>query len=176
MQRIKSLSEYFNQYEKSQSDPEGFWAEIAKSFSWIEPWKKVLESDFEKADVKWFIDGKLNITENIFERNLIENKDKTAIIWEPNNPDEDTKKISYQELYEETCKFSNALKDLGIKKGDRIIIYMPMVPEAAIAMLACARVGAVHSVVFAGFSSTSLADRIDDCESKMVITSDGNFR
>ncbi len=176
MQRIKSLSEYFNQYDKSQNDPEGFWSQIAESFNWIKPWSKVLESDFEKVDVKWFIDGKLNITENIFERNLIENKDKTAIIWEPNNPDEDTKKISYQELYEETCKFSNALKDLGIKKGDRIIIYMPMVPEAAIAMLACARVGAVHSVVFAGFSSTSLADRIDDCESKMVITSDGNFR
>ncbi len=176
MQRIKSLSEYFNQYDKSQNDPEGFWSQIAESFNWIKPWSKVLESDFEKVNVKWFLDGKLNITENIFERNLIKNKDKTAIIWEPNNPDEETKKISYQQLYEETCKFSNALKDLGIKKGDRIIIYMPMVPEAAIAMLACARVGAIHSVVFAGFSSTSLADRIDDCEAKMVITSDGNFR
>ena len=184
MQRIKSLSEYFNQYEKSQKDPERFWSEIAESFNWIKPWSKVLESDFEKVNVKWFldaklkwfIDAKLNITENIFERNLVKNKDKTAIIWEPNNPEEETKKISYQELYEETCKFSNALKDLGIDKGDRVIIYMPMVPEAAIAMLACARVGAIHSVVFAGFSSTSLADRIDDCEAKMVITSDGNFR
>ena len=176
MQRIKSLSEYFDQYEKSQNDPEGFWSKIAESFNWIKPWSKVLESDFEKVSIKWFIDAKLNITENIFERNLVKNKEKTAIIWEPNNPDEETKKISYQELYEETCKFSNALKDLGIKKGDRIIIYMPMVPEAAIAMLACARVGAIHSVVFAGFSSTSLADRIDDCEAKMVITSDGNFR
>ena len=176
MQRIKSLSEYFDHYEKSQSDPEGFWSKIAESFNWIKPWSKVLESDFEKVSIKWFIDAKLNITENIFERNLVKNKEKTAIIWEPNNPDEETKKISYQELYEETCKFSNALKDLGIKKGDRIIIYMPMVPEAAIAMLACARVGAIHSVVFAGFSSTSLADRIDDCEAKMVITSDGNFR
>ena len=176
MQRIKSLSEYFIQYDQSQNDPEGFWSRIAESFNWIKPWSKVLESDFEKVNIKWFVDGKLNITENIFERNLVENKDKTAIIWEPNNPDEETKKISYQELYEETCKFSNALKDLGIKKGDRIIIYMPMVPEAAIAMLACARVGAIHSVVFAGFSSTSLADRIDDCKAKMVITSDGNFR
>jgi len=176
MQRIKSLSEYFDHYEKSQNDPEGFWSKIAESFNWIKPWSKVLESDFEKVSIKWFIDAKLNITENIFERNLVKNKEKTAIIWEPNNPDEETKKISYQELYEETCKFSNALKDLGIKKGDRIIIYMPMVPEAAIAMLACARVGAIHSVVFAGFSSTSLADRIDDCEAKMVITSDGNFR
>ena len=176
MQRIKSLSEYFDQYEKSQNDPEGFWSKIAESFNWIKPWSKVLESDFEKVSIKWFIDAKLNITENIFERNLVKNKEKTAIIWEPNNPDEETKKISYQELYEETCRFSNALKDLGIKKGDRIIIYMPMVPEAAIAMLACARVGAIHSVVFAGFSSTSLADRIDDCQAKMVITSDGNFR
>ena len=176
MQRIKSLSEYFDHYEKSQKDPEGFWSKIAESFNWIKPWSKVLESDFEKVSIKWFIDAKLNITENIFERNLVKNKEKTAIIWEPNNPDEETKKISYQELYEETCKFSNALKHLGIKKGDRIIIYMPMVPEAAIAMLACARVGAIHSVVFAGFSSTSLADRIDDCEAKMVITSDGNFR
>ena len=176
MQRIKSLSEYFDHYEKSQKDPEGFWSKIAESFNWIKPWSKVLESDFEKVSIKWFIDAKLNITENIFERNLVKNKEKTAIIWEPNNPDEETKKISYQELYEETCKFSNALKDIGIKKGDRIIIYMPMVPEAAIAMLACARVGAIHSVVFAGFSSTSLADRIDDCEAKMVITSDGNFR
>ena len=176
MQRIKSLSEYFDQYEKSQNDPEGFWSKIAESFNWIKPWSKVLESDFEKVSIKWFIDAKLNITENIFERNLVKNKEKTAIIWEPNNPDEETKKISYQELYEETCKFSNALKNLGIKKGDRIIIYMPMVPEAAIAMLACARVGAIHSVVFAGFSSTSLADRIDDCQAKMVITSDGNFR
>ena len=176
MQRIKSLSEYFDHYEKSQKDPEGFWSKIAESFNWIKPWSKVLESDFEKVSIKWFIDAKLNITENIFERNLVKNKEKTAIIWEPNNPDEETKKISYQELYEETCKFSNALKNLGIKKGDRIIIYMPMVPEAAIAMLACARVGAIHSVVFAGFSSTSLADRIDDCQAKMVITSDGNFR
>ncbi len=176
MQRIKSLSEYFDHYEKSQKDPEGFWSKIAESFNWIKPWSKVLESDFEKVSIKWFIDAKLNITENIFERNLVKNKEKTAIIWEPNNPDEETKKISYQELYEETCKFSNALKDLGIKKGDRIIIYMPMVPEAAIAMLACARVGAIHSVVFAGFSSTSLADRIDDCQAKMIITSDGNFR
>ena len=176
MQRIKSLSEYFDQYEKSQSDPEGFWSKIAESFNWTKPWSKVLESDFEKVSIKWFIDAKLNITENIFERNLVKNKEKTAIIWEPNNPDEETKKISYQELYEETCRFSNALKDLGIKKGDRIIIYMPMVPEAAIAMLACARVGAIHSVVFAGFSSTSLADRIDDCQAKMIITSDGNFR
>ena len=139
-------------------------------------WDKVLDWDFEKVNINWFQNAKLNITENIFERNLKERGDKTAIIWEPNDPSESPIHITYKELYEETCRFSNALRAKGIKKGDRVIIYMPMVPEAAIAMLACARVGAVHSVVFAGFSSTSLADRINDCQAKMVLTSDGNFR
>ena len=127
-------------------------------------------------DINWFKNAKLNITENIFERNLKDRGGKTAIIWEPNDPNESAIHLSYQELYEMTCKFSNALKKKGVKKGDRIIIYMPMVPEAAIAMLACARIGAIHSVVFAGFSSSSLADRINDCQAKMVLTSDGNFR
>ena len=139
-------------------------------------WDKVLDWDFEKVNINWFQNAKLNITENIFERNLKERGDKTAIIWEPNDPSESPIHITYKELYEETCRFSNALRAKGIKKGDRVIIYMPMVPEATIAMLACARVGAVHSVVFAGFSSTSLADRINDCQAKMVLTSDGNFR
>ena len=139
-------------------------------------WDNVLESDFENADFKWFKNAQLNITENIFERNLSERGDKTAIIWEPNDPKESPIYLSYKELYKQTCTFSNALRSKGIKKGDRVIIYMPMVPEAAIAMLACARVGAVHSVVFAGFSAASLADRINDCEAKMVLTSDGNFR
>ena len=120
--------------------------------------------------------GELEVAENILEKNLKDRGDKTAIIWEPNNPTEPSIRLTYKELYEETCKFSNALREKGIKKGDRVIIYMPMVPEAAIAMLACARVGAIHSVVFAGFSSTSLADRINDCQAKMVLTSDGNFR
>ena len=176
MQRIKTLSEYFKKYELSEKDPESFWSEIADSFSWKKKWDKVLDWDFEKANTKWFQNAKLNITENIFERNLKERGSKTAIIWEPNDPSEPSIHLTYQELYEETCKFSNALRSKGIKKGDRVIIYMPMVPEAAIAMLACARVGAVHSVVFAGFSSTSLADRINDCQAKMVLTSDGNFR
>jgi acetyl-CoA synthetase len=176
MQRIKTLSEYFKKYELSEKDPESFWSEIADSFTWKKKWDKVLDWDFEKANTKWFQNAKLNITENIFERNLKERGSKTAIIWEPNNPSEPSIHLTYQELYEETCKFSNALRSKGIKKGDRVIIYMPMVPEAAIAMLACARVGAVHSVVFAGFSSTSLADRINDCQAKMVLTSDGNFR
>ncbi|MDA9276449.1 acetate--CoA ligase [Flavobacteriaceae bacterium] len=176
MQRIKTLSEYFKKYELSEKDPESFWSEIADSFTWKKKWDKVLDWDFEKANTKWFQNAKLNITENIFERNLKERASKTAIIWEPNDPSEPSIHLTYQELYEETCKFSNALRSKGIKKGDRVIIYMPMVPEAAIAMLACARVGAVHSVVFAGFSSTSLADRINDCQAKMVLTSDGNFR
>ena len=176
MQRIKTLSEYFKKYELSEKDPEKFWSEIADSFIWKKKWDNVLESDFENADFKWFKNAQLNITENIFERNLSERGDKTAIIWEPNDPKESPIYLSYKELYKQTCTFSNALKSKGIKKGDRVIIYMPMVPEAAIAMLACARVGAVHSVVFAGFSATSLADRINDCEAKMVLTSDGNFR
>ena len=176
MQRIKSLSDYFKKYELSVKDPESFWSEIAESFTWKKKWDKVLDWDFEKVNINWFQNAKLNITENIFERNLKERGDKTAIIWEPNDPSESPIHITYKELYEETCRFSNALRAKGIKKGDRVIIYMPMVPEATIAMLACARVGAVHSVVFAGFSSTSLADRINDCQAKMVLTSDGNFR
>ena len=176
MERIKSLSEYFKKYELSQKDPEKFWSEIANSFTWKKKWDKVLEWDFKNVDINWFKNAKLNITENIFERNLKDKGGKTAIIWEPNDPNESAIHLSYQELYEMTCKFSNALKKKGVKKGDRIIIYMPMVPEAAIAMLACARVGAIHSVVFAGFSSSSLADRINDCQAKMVLTSDGNFR
>ena len=176
MQRITSLSDYFKKYEQSEKDPEKFWSEIADTFIWKKKWDKVLDWNFESVDIKWFKNAKLNITENIFERNLKDRGDKTAIIWEPNDPNEPSIHLTYNELYEETCKFSNALRDKGIKKGDRVIIYMPMVPEAAIAMLACARVGAVHSVVFAGFSSTSLADRINDCQAKMILTSDGNFR
>ena len=176
MQRITNLSDYFKKYEQSEKDPEKFWSEIADTFIWKKKWDKILDWNFESVDIKWFKNAKLNITENIFERNLKERGDKTAIIWEPNDPNEPSIHLTYNELYEETCKFSNALRDKGVKKGDRVIIYMPMVPEAAIAMLACARVGAVHSVVFAGFSSTSLADRINDCQAKMILTSDGNFR
>ncbi len=176
MQRITSLFDYFKKYEQSVKDPEEFWAEIADTFIWKKKWDKVLDWDFDSVDIKWFENAKLNITENILEKNLKDRGDKTAIIWEPNDPNETSIRLTYKELYEETCKFSNALRDKGIKKGDRVIIYMPMVPEAAIAMLACARVGAIHSVVFAGFSSTSLADRINDCQAKMVLTSDGNFR
>ncbi len=175
-QKIQTLSGYIHEYQKSVLQPEEFWSRVADSFHWKKPWDKTLEWDFKEPSVRWFTNGKLNITENILDRHLFTKGDDTAIIWEPNEPDEQNRTITYRELYEMTCQFSNALKNNGIKKGDRVIIYMPMIPEAAVAMLACARVGAVHSIVFAGFSSTSLADRINDCDAKMVLTSDGNFR
>ncbi|MDC0871921.1 acetate--CoA ligase [Flavobacteriaceae bacterium] len=175
-QKIQSLSGYLHEYQKSIHQPEQFWDRIASSFFWRKPWDRVLSWDFEGPEIKWFENAKLNITENIFERHLFTHGDKTAIIWEPNDPNEASIHLSYRELFEKTCQFSNALEAEGVKKGDRVIIYMPMIPEAAIAMLACARIGAVHSVVFAGFSSSALADRINDCQAKMVLTSDGNYR
>jgi len=173
---IKSLGGYTQEYENSVTDPEGFWAKIADTFYWRKKWDKVLEWNFDEPNIKWFLNARLNITENIFERNISELGDQTAIIWEPNDPAEEGITLTYRQLFEEVCKFSNVLLKLGVKKGDRVIIYMPMVPETAIAMLACARVGAVHSVVFAGFSAQSLADRINDCKASVVLTSDGNFR
>ncbi|NVK48601.1 MAG: acetate--CoA ligase [Cyclobacteriaceae bacterium] len=174
--RLHTLSGYLYEYQKSVSQPEEFWARIADSFFWRKRWSKVLDWNFEKPDVKWFTNGKLNITENIFERQLFTHADQPAIIWEPNEPNEPSRTLTYRELYEEVCRFANVLKSKGIQKGDRVIIYMPMVPEAAVAMLACARIGAIHSVVFAGFSASALADRIQDCKAKAVLTSDGNFR
>ncbi|WP_113926119.1 acetate--CoA ligase [Cognataquiflexum aquatile] len=174
--RIHTLSGYFYEYQKSVTEPESFWARIADSFHWKKRWDKVLKWDFEGPNVRWFVNGKLNITENIFEKNLFAYGDRTAIIWEPSEPGEDVRKISYKELYHSVCQFSNALKSKGIQKGDRVIIYMPMIPEAAIAMLACARIGAIHSVVFAGFSANALTDRIIDSGAKAILTSDGNYR
>ncbi|GAB2494191.1 acetate--CoA ligase [Algoriphagus taiwanensis] len=174
--RLHTLSGYLYEYQKSIAQPEEFWARIADSFFWRKRWNKTLKWNFQDPDVRWFEGGKLNITENIFEKQLFTLGDTPAIIWEPNDPNEASRTITYRELYEEVGKFANALKAKGIQKGDRVIIYMPMVPEAAVAMLACARIGAVHSVVFAGFSSTSLADRIIDCKAKAVLTSDGNYR
>ncbi|MEP2024984.1 acetate--CoA ligase, partial [Reichenbachiella sp.] len=174
--KIENLSEYFLAYEKSVANPETFWERVANQFFWRKKWDKVVDYNFEKADVKWFENAKLNITENILERHLYTLGDKPAIIWEPNDPKEQGITLTYQQLFEKVCEFSNVLKNNGVEKGDRVIIYMPMIPEAAVAMLACARVGAVHSVVFAGFSSSALADRINDCEAKLVLTSDGNFR
>ena len=174
--QIKNLFEYTNEYNKSLIKPEEFWVKIAESFQWRKRWEKVLEWDFESPKIEWFKNAKLNLTENIFEKLIQTHKDKTAIIWEPNDPSSSPIHLSYGELYKQTCKFANAMKSNGIQKGDRVIIYMPMVPEAAIAMLACARIGAIHSVVFAGFSAKALADRINDCQAKMILTSDGNFR
>jgi len=174
--KIQSLSGYINEYQESIDQPEKFWNGIAESFHWQKPWDKVLSWEPEGPNVKWFENGKLNLTENIFERHLFTHANKTAIIWEPNDPKEEGRKISYRELFEMTCQFSNAMLSQGVNKGDRVVIYMPMIPEATVAMLACARIGAVHSVVFAGFSSSALADRINDCEAKLVLTSDGNFR
>ncbi len=174
--KINSLGGYIHEYQKSVNTPEKFWEEIAENFYWRKKWDKVLEWNFEEPRVEWFKNAKFNITENIFERNLFTHADKTAIIWEPSDPTEPALHITYQELYEKVCQFANVLKAHNVQKGDRVIIYLPMVPEAAIAMLACARIGAVHSIVFAGFSSSALADRINDCEAKMVLTSDGNYR
>ena len=174
---ISSRNEYDSIYLESINNPEEFWSEIASdNFIWKKKWDKVLDWDFKKAKVSWFKGAQLNITENCIDRHLKENSEKTAIIFEPNNPKENSQRISYKSLYERVCKMSNVLKDKGVKKGDRVCIYLPMIPELAISVLACARIGAVHSVVFAGFSSNALATRINDCESKIVITSDGSYR
>lgn len=173
---INSFDDYERQYKKSIEDPETFWAEIANEFHWRKKWTKVLDWNFQKPEVKWFIGGKLNITENCIDRHLASRAHQTAIIWEPNNPNDEAKHITYAELHEQVCKIGNMLKAQGIKKGDRVCIYLPMVPELAFAVLACARIGAVHSVVFAGFSSGSLMDRINDAGCKLVLTSDGANR
>ncbi len=174
--QIKSLEQYNDVYKRSIEDPEGFWAEQGETFKWRKKWDKTLEWDFRKPDIKWFLGGKLNITENCLDRHLETRGDQVAIIWEPNNPDAPVKKYTYKELHAEVCKAANGLKAMGIGKGDRVCFYMPMVPELAIGILACARVGAIHSVVFAGFSATALADRIKDATCKVVICSDYNNR
>ncbi|MDG3581642.1 acetate--CoA ligase [Galbibacter pacificus] len=174
---IKHLEEYFQVYRKSVREPENFWGEVAEEhFVWRKKWKNVLSWDFTKPEIKWFEGAKLNITENCIDRHLRTRGDKTAIIWEPNDPGEKALHITYNNLHERVCKFANVLKSKGIKKGDRVCIYLPMIPELAISVLACARIGAIHSVVFAGFSSTALATRINDADCKMVITADGSFR
>ena len=174
---IKHLEEYFKVYRKSIREPENFWEEIAEEhFVWRKPWKKVLSWDFKKPEIKWFEGAELNITENCIDRHLFTKGDKTAILFEPNDPNEASEHISYRQLYERVNQFSNVLKDNGVGKGDRVCIYLPMIPELAISLLACARIGAIHSVVFAGFSSKALSTRINDSECKMVITSDGSYR
>ncbi len=174
---IKHLEEYYQVYRKSVRNPEVFWEEIAEEhFLWRKKWDTVLSWDFSKPEVKWFEGAQLNITENCIDRHLYTRGDKTAIIFEPNNPKEEALHITYKQLHERVCKFANVLKQQGVSKGDRVCVYLPMIPELAIAVLACARIGAIHSVVFAGFSSSALATRINDASCKMVITSDGSFR
>ncbi|ALM08004.1 acetyl-CoA synthetase [Sediminicola sp. YIK13] len=174
---IKHLEEYYQVYRKSVRDPENFWEEVAEEhFLWRKKWDKVLSWDFTKPEVKWYEGAQLNITENCIDRHLTTRGEKTAIIFEPNNPDEEAEHITYRQLHERVCEFANVLKDQGVKKGDRVCIYLPMIPELAISLLACARIGAIHSVVFAGFSSTALSTRINDSDCKMVITSDGSYR
>ena len=174
---IKHLEEYYQVYRKSVRNPESFWEEIAEEhFMWRKKWDNVLSWDFSKPEVKWFEGAKLNITENCIDRHLYTRGDKTAIIFEPNSPDEQAQHITYRELHERVCRFANVLKENGVGKGDRVCIYLPMIPELAISVLACARIGAIHSVVFAGFSSIALATRINDSDCKMVITSDGSYR
>ncbi len=174
---IKDLEEYFQVYRKSVRNPEAFWEEIAEEhFLWRKKWNKVLEWDFTKPEVKWFEGAQLNITENCLDRHLPTRGDKTAILFEPNDPKEKAQHITYNQLHKRVCKMANVLKDHGIKKGDRVCIYLPMIPELAISLLACARIGAIHSVVFAGFSANALSTRINDSDCKMVLTSDGSYR
>jgi acetyl-CoA synthetase len=174
---IKHLEEYFQVYRKSVRNPEVFWEEIAEEhFLWRKKWDNVLSWDFKKPEVKWYEGAKLNITENCIDRHLRTRGDKTAILFEPNDPKEAAEHITYNQLYVRVNQMANVLKDKGIKKGDRVCVYLPMIPELAITVLACARIGAIHSVVFAGFSSTALSTRINDSECKMVITSDGSYR
>ena len=175
--QIESLEEYFKHYKKSIREPRKFWGKIAEeNFTWYQNWDKVLDGDLFQANVKWFTNAKVNIVKNCIDRHLSKRGNKNAIIFEPNNPDEPCQYITYNDLYERVCKMANVLLDQGVKKGDRVCIYLPMIPELAVAVLACARIGAVHSVVFAGFSASALASRINDCDAKVIITSDGAYR
>lgn len=176
IEKIDSLDEYHRLYEKSVNDPEAFWSELASTFQWRKKWDKALEWDFEKPKVEWFKGGKLNITENCLDRHLEKRGDQVAIRWVPNEPEDRHKDLTYQALHQQVCKMGNVLRSMGVQKGDRVCLYMPMVPELAIAVLACARIGAIHSVVFAGFSAKSLQERILDAGCKVVITADGGFR
>ena len=169
---------YEAMYRASVEDPEQFWREQAKSLEWITPFNEVKDVSYDANDlhVRWFADGELNVAANCLDRHLAKRADQTAILWEPDDPNDSVRLVSYRELHENVCRFANALKRLGVAKGDRVTIYMPMIPETAIAMLACARIGAVHSVVFGGFSPEALKGRIEDCESRVVITADEGVR
>lgn len=174
--RINTLEQYKQAYQKSIEDPEQFWGGIADHFLWRRKWNKVSEWNFTEPDIKWFMGGRLNITENCLDRHLEYLGDTPAIIWEPNDPDEHHRILTYKNLYDKVCQFAHVLKNNGVKKGDRVCIYMGMIPELAIAVLACARIGAVHSVIFGGFSAQSIADRLQDARAEYIITCDGAFR
>jgi acetyl-CoA synthetase len=173
---IKNASDYKRFYDLSLNDPETFWSEVASNYKWNRPWDKVCTGDFNKLDVKFFEGASLNITENCLDRHLDKRGDKTAIIYEANDPNEKSLHISYKDLHKRVCQFANVLKDNGVKKGDRVIFYMSMVPELLIGVLATARIGAIHSVVFGGFSANALAGRIQDCEATIIVTNDAGFR
>jgi acetyl-CoA synthetase len=174
--QLKTNKSFREAHKKSIENPQAFWGEIASTFEWQQPWEEVLRYDWSVPKTEWFLGGKLNITENCLDRHVISHPDKDALIWEPNDPNDATVRYTYKELLSAVCRFANGLKNQGIKKGDRVCIYMPMIPELTIAVLACARIGAIHSVVFAGFSSTALAARINDAACALLITSDGAFR
>ncbi|MEN9369600.1 MAG: hypothetical protein RI952_465 [Bacteroidota bacterium] len=174
--KIDTFEQYQSIYQHSVAQPEQFWAQIANEFLWKKKWDKVLDWNFQEPNIKWFDGAQLNITENCLDRHLATKANQPAIIWEPNNPAEQHRTLTYQDLYDQVCRFSHVLQRNGVKKGDRVCIYMPMVPELAIAVLACARIGAIHSVVFGGFSAQSIADRIIDAACAFVITADGGHR
>ena len=174
--QITSIEAYHKAYKKSVEDPDSFWSSVADNFQWRKKWDKVLEWNFKEPKVEWFIGGKLNITENCIDRHLATHGNKPAIIWEPNNPEERTRIVTYNRLHKRVCQFAQVLKNNGVKKGDRVCIYMGMVPELAYAILGCARIGAIHSVIFGGFSAQSIADRLDDAKAEYIVTCDGAYR
>jgi acetyl-CoA synthetase len=174
--QIKTLAQYHEAYRKSVENPEEFWAEIAENFTWHQKWDKVLEWNFKEPKIEWFKGAKLNITENCIDRHLATRGEQPAIIWEPNNPEERTRIITYNRLHKRVCQVAQMLTNLGVKKGDRVCIYMGMIPELSYAVLGCARIGAVHSVIFGGFSAQSIADRIHDAQAEFIITCDGAYR
>ena len=174
--QITSLAQYHEDYKKSVDDPEGFWGNVAENFQWRKKWDKVLNWNFTEPKIEWFANAKLNITENCIDRHLATMADKPAIIWEPNNPEERTRTVTYARLHKRVCQFAQVLKNNGVKKGDRVCIYMGMVPELAYAVLGCARIGAIHSVIFGGFSAQSIADRLDDAKVEFIVTCDGAYR
>jgi len=174
--QIKSFEQYQEAYKQSVNDPGKFWGDIAEHFTWRKKWDKVLDWNFTQPKIEWFAGGKLNITENCLDRHLATLSDKPAIIWESNNPEEKTRIVTYERLHKRVCQFAQVLKNNGVKKGDRVCIYMGMIPELAYAVLACARIGAIHSVIFGGFSAQSIADRLEDAKAEFIVTCDGAYR